>query len=115
MPMFYRGESESTVGVSLPECTNANLQEIRDKLVCVATSQREAFSNFVMENDAEFLKKLLMLFSDLEDLDDVQGLAKIAEISRGILLLNDTQVLSFVTTVSNILFALDLLASNNSY
>lgn len=104
MPMFYRGESEATVGITLPECSHENLQEIRDKLVSIPVAQREAISIFVMENDAEFLKKLFMLFNDLEDLDDAQGLAKIAEISRAIILLNDTQILSFVTSVRKVIF-----------
>ena len=98
----------------LPIMSVANLHEIREKLwhLCNPSSLsssssssslyyqsghipslRESYISQVLHNDAEFLRRLVTVFSDLEDLDDADGLIKAAEICRAVLLLNDSGIL----------------------
>ena len=76
IPAFYRSEGECLGGISLPVCTVNNLLEIKEKMSSVSPTHREAYSNIIMENDADYMKRLLVLFSDLEDLEDVEGLSR---------------------------------------
>jgi protein phosphatase 4 regulatory subunit 3 len=86
----------------LPTVTAGNLQEIRDKLFSAhshpSPSLRESYVVLVLQRNADFFNRLITVYSDLEDLDDVDGLTKIAEICRAVLLLNDPGILEYVLT-----------------
>lgn len=53
----------------LPECRVSNLEVIRDQLMC-PPMHRESVAGMLVNADCAYLKKLVNLFGDLEDLDD---------------------------------------------
>jgi hypothetical protein len=107
----YPGNSDSRTivgGISnginplLPEVTSGNLQEIRDRLISShahpSPSLRDSYINLILEKDSDFFHRLITIYSDMEDLEDIEGLIKIAEIVRAILFLNDPAILDYVLT-----------------
>ena len=96
------GSASAGSQLLLPIVTAGNLQEIRDKLFSVhshpSPSLRESFVLLVLERGADFLNRLIMIYGDMEDLDDMEGLTKIAEICRAVLFLNDPGILEYVLT-----------------
>ena len=99
IPSFYR-ESDM-VSWQLPQCSLQNLQSIRDTLQQVQPQQRESFARFVLENDATYIRQLTALFTTLDggQIDDIEGggsLAKIAEIHRYIVFLNDVNIIELL-------------------
>lgn len=86
----------------LPTVTAGNLQEIRDKLFSAhshpSSSLREGYIVLVLERGADFFHRLITIYSDMEDLEDKEGLIRIAEICRAILFLNDPGILEYVLT-----------------
>lgn len=86
----------------LPMVTAGSLQEIRDKLFSahshVSPSLRESYILLVLERGADFFNRLITIYSDMEDLENLEGLVRIAEICRAVLFLNDPGILEYVLT-----------------
>ena len=94
--------STSSSPLLLPMVTAGNLQEIRDKLFSAhshpSPSLRESYILLVLDRGADFFSRLMTVYGDMEDLEDIDGLVRIAEICRAVLFLNDPGILEYVLT-----------------
>jgi protein phosphatase 4 regulatory subunit 3 len=80
---LFRDREDNMIGPSfegpryelkdLPECRIANLEEIRDQLLC-PNMHRESVASMLLDSDCAYLKKLVAMFGDLEDLEDEDNL-----------------------------------------
>lgn len=82
---------------SLPECRLANLDEIHRHLSS-ATNNREQYAAALLSEDGVYVKTLLDVFSDCEDLEDTANLAIIANIAKSLVLLNDMSLMEYLLT-----------------
>lgn len=92
---YEKAKGHSTV--CLPACTVGNLTEIKSRLASISYSQRDGYATSILENvtpftfvegilfvtspfcilacqDAHFMKQLISVFADLEDLEEVASL-----------------------------------------
>mmetsp|Transcript_31052 Transcript_31052/g.41037 ORF Transcript_31052/g.41037 Transcript_31052/m.41037 type:complete len:785 (-) Transcript_31052:262-2616(-) len=82
---------------SLPECKLDNLAEVGEVLAgATQQQQKEVYCNLLLANDGEYMTKLLKLFSDCEDLDDIENLHIIVNIFKAIFSLNDPTLLEVI-------------------
>jgi len=83
---------------ALPECKLDRLSEIYEVLQGAAHQppQKEVYCNLLLANDGEYITRLLSLFSDCEDLDDLASLHIIVTIFKAIFSLNDPTVLEVI-------------------
>ncbi len=89
------GVSDSTHGMSsrLPVPTMENLEAIRDQLSTATLLTRDSLAASVCDNNGQFITKLLEVFDDCEDFNNVEGLQKICMIFKALFSLNDGNVL----------------------
>jgi hypothetical protein len=86
---------------SLLEMSLDNLDTIQCTLDVAPTSnQREAYADLVLSDDCKFLKKMMDLYDQLEDLDNIESLKKVASIGRNLLLLNSPSLLEEILSES---------------
>uniref|UniRef100_A0A383VVY6 Uncharacterized protein n=1 Tax=Tetradesmus obliquus TaxID=3088 RepID=A0A383VVY6_TETOB len=77
--------------VELPAAEMANLEEIAKVLAHVPPMQRERVAQLLMMPN--YLRKLLDIFRQCEDLEDLPSLHHMFRLMRSIIMLNDTQLL----------------------
>eukprot|EP00775_Hariotina_reticulata_P003204 gene3204-3481_t len=77
--------------VELPAAEMGNLEEIAKVLAHVPPMQRERVAQLLM--GPGYLRKLLDLFRQCEDLEDLPSLQHMFRLMRSIIMLNDTQLL----------------------
>ncbi|WIA20078.1 hypothetical protein OEZ85_005938 [Tetradesmus obliquus] len=77
--------------VELPAAEMANLEEIAKVLAHVPPMQRERVAQLLMMPN--YLRKLLDIFRQCEDLEDLPSLHNMFRLMRSIIMLNDTQLL----------------------
>eukprot|EP00882_Tetradesmus_deserticola_P028001 GHRQ01031162.1.p1 GENE.GHRQ01031162.1~~GHRQ01031162.1.p1 ORF type:complete len:462 (+),score=128.54 GHRQ01031162.1:435-1820(+) len=77
--------------VELPAAETANLEEIAKVLAHVPPMQRERVAQLLMTPN--YLRKLLDIFRQCEDLEDTPSLHHMFRLMRSIIMLNDTQLL----------------------
>eukprot|EP00602_Paraphysomonas_sp_CaronLab_P011172 CAMPEP_0185039940 /NCGR_PEP_ID=MMETSP1103-20130426/37396_1 /TAXON_ID=36769 /ORGANISM="Paraphysomonas bandaiensis, Strain Caron Lab Isolate" /LENGTH=924 /DNA_ID=CAMNT_0027579029 /DNA_START=1 /DNA_END=2775 /DNA_ORIENTATION=+ len=82
--------------IGLPEVCASNLEEIKDKLSSAFPSQKEVYASIVLDQSGRYLKKLLDLNVELDRSGNTTACRRIAEIIRGMVCLNDTQVIDLI-------------------
>ena len=82
--------------IFLPTITVENIQAIKEKISSIQYSQKESYASLLLENNGEYIRKLLAISNDMEDLDDKIMLGKISDIFRSILYFNNIRILDFV-------------------
>mmetsp|Transcript_43060 Transcript_43060/g.55329 ORF Transcript_43060/g.55329 Transcript_43060/m.55329 type:complete len:952 (+) Transcript_43060:89-2944(+) len=79
----------------LPECRLNNLEQIRDQLIC-PPMHRENLAGKLVHGNSSYLKNIISLFGDIEDLDDGPNLVIMSQIMRSIVVLNDNRLLEVI-------------------
>jgi len=92
--------------IFLPTVTVENIQAIKEKLSSIQYSQKESYASLLLENNGEYIRKLLTISNDMEDLDDKIMLGKISDIFRSILYFNNIRILDFVLEDKNIFISI---------
>ncbi len=89
------GVNDSTHGMSarLPVPKMDNLEAIRDQLSTATPFSRESLAASVCDNNGQFITKLLGVFDDCEDFENVESLQKICMVFKALFSLNDGNVL----------------------
>lgn len=83
---------------ALPEARVSNLAALRDQLTACAPMHRESYAAMLMDNEAAYLRKLVSLFGDLEDLEDEENLKLMAHVMKACVLLNEGRLLESLLT-----------------
>ena len=83
---------------ALPEARVSNLAALRDQLTSCAPMHRESYAAMLMDNGGAYLRKLVSLFGDLEDLEDEENLKLMAHVTKACVLLNEGRLLESLLT-----------------
>ncbi|GAB7349749.1 hypothetical protein MBLNU459_g0479t1 [Dothideomycetes sp. NU459] len=86
--------------ILLPNPELGNLSEIENimRVASATASGRDGLAKFIMTPDALYIPKLIPLVEMAEDLEDIQGLHRLCNIMKTLILLNDTSIIEFVVT-----------------
>mmetsp|Transcript_3864 Transcript_3864/g.6025 ORF Transcript_3864/g.6025 Transcript_3864/m.6025 type:complete len:1008 (-) Transcript_3864:216-3239(-) len=90
------GHELASTYIGLPGVSSESLEEIRDKVSSAFPSQKEVYASIILDQDGDYLRKILDMSVELEKAGDTKGCARIAEIVKGIVYLNDRQVLELI-------------------
>lgn len=101
----FNGDVGYNMGVSpsqLPNPPKLNeLDRIADILTNAQIQQREDFAMFLSQSDCAYIKSLLQFFPEMENNNDFGRLATLAVCLKSSLLLNDPEIIEYVTTDEN--------------
>ncbi|KAL7473328.1 hypothetical protein ACHAXS_013784 [Conticribra weissflogii] len=90
------------IGVSpsqLPNPPKLNeLDRIGDILTNAQIQQREDFAMFLSQSDCAYIKSLMQFFPEIEESNDFGRLATLAVCVKSTLLLNDPEIIEYITT-----------------
>jgi protein phosphatase-4 regulatory subunit 3 len=89
--------------VSMPECTTGNLAEIDALISNAPMHQRENIAQHLLNQDGAYLAKLLSIFEDLEDVEDKDSLLLMFKIFRGVMLLNESNLVEYLFSAEVVL------------
>jgi len=99
---FDDGNDSSTMMMELPECELGKLEQISEIIAgCVHNVNRQEKIANTMETE-NYIKKLLELFRQSEDLDNIKSLHILYEIFKNIFLLNRNALLDILFAEENI-------------
>lgn len=91
---------DSSHPILLPHPELSNLPEIENimRVASATASGRDALAKFIMTPESPYVPKLIPLVEMAEDLEDIQGLHRLCNIMKTLILLNDTSIIEFVVT-----------------
>lgn len=86
---------DNTNPILLPNPDLGNLTEVENimRAASATAAGREALAKFIMAPDSLYIPKLLPLVEMAEDLEDIDGLHKLCNIMKTLILLNDTSII----------------------
>jgi len=98
----FNSDGGYNMGVSPSQLRNPpklnELDRIADILTNAQIQQREDFAMFLSQSDCAYIKSLLQFFPEMEDSNDFGRLATLAVCVKSTLLLNDPEIIEYVTT-----------------
>eukprot|EP01038_Epipyxis_sp_PR26KG_P008950 gene8950-12067_t len=72
-----------------------SLPSINEQLLSFHPSQRDFISYNLLDNDGKYIRLFLDMFVQLEEKNDILNLNRMADIFRGIILINDPNIIEF--------------------
>jgi protein phosphatase-4 regulatory subunit 3 len=98
-----------TSSITLPEPTLGNLPDIEQQMRGLQNTQqgRENLTKYILNED--YIKRLIPLLEIAEDMEDLSSLHRLCNIMKGIILLNDNNVIEMAVTDSLILGVVGIL------